>query len=123
MGHPDQVVPPGLSAVDRLPPDPPEQSPLQDVLATFRGKRAGLNIFAAATAFAAFGAAASCAWMAFNVMAIRETILWSAGGLLAMLSLAMLKMYFWIEINKNITLRELRRLEIQLARLETREKN
>ena len=38
-----------------------------------------------------------------------------------MLAVAMLKMYFWMEMNKNVTLREVKRLELQIARLVSRE--
>ena len=45
------------------------------------------------------------------------SLLWSAGALLTMLAVAMLKMYFWMEMNRNATLREVKRLELQVARL------
>jgi hypothetical protein len=38
-----------------------------------------------------------------------------------MLGVAMLKMYFWMEMNKNMLLREVKRLELQVARLASRE--
>jgi hypothetical protein len=38
-----------------------------------------------------------------------------------MVGVAMLKMYFWMEMNKNVTLREMKRLELQVARLASRE--
>ena len=31
--------------------------------------------------------------------------------------MAMLKMYFWMKMNKNVVLREMKRLELQIARL------
>jgi hypothetical protein len=33
----------------------------------------------------------------------------------------MLKMYFWMEMNKNVVLREIKRLELQVARLASRD--
>jgi hypothetical protein len=36
-----------------------------------------------------------------------------------MLSVAMLKMYFFMEMNKNQVLREVKRLELQVARMAT----
>jgi hypothetical protein len=47
-------------------------------------------------------------------------MLWSAGALWAALAVAMLKMYFWMEMNKNVMLREMKRLELQVARLAAR---
>ena len=69
-----------------------------------------------------FAVAVCCAWNALNADAARETLLWSAGGIVAMVAVAMLKMYFWMEMNKNVTLRELKRLELQVARLASRER-
>jgi uncharacterized membrane protein YciS (DUF1049 family) len=91
-------------------------------LGTFSGKWGAMNILAAIFTFVIFGLFVYCAWNAFNVSDLRDTILWSAGGLLAMLAVAMLKMYFWMEMNKNVTLREIKRLELQVARLAVRER-
>jgi len=48
---------------------------------------------------------------------VRETVIWTAGALWAAIAVAMLKMYFWMEMNKNVVLREVKRLELQIARL------
>jgi hypothetical protein len=48
-------------------------------------------------------------------------VLWSVGAVITMLGVAMLKMYFWMEVNKNIVLREVKRLELQVARLSMRD--
>lgn len=98
-----------------------EQSPFHEALGTFSGKWGLMNIFAAVLTFGVFAIAVSCAWNAINAEAARETVLWSAGGIVAMVGVAMLKMYFWMEMNKNVTLREVKRLELQVARLASRE--
>lgn len=98
-----------------------DQSPFHEALGTFSGKWGAMNVFAAIVTFAMFGAALYCAASAFEAAAVRETVLWSAGALLAMIALAMLKMYFWMEMNKNVTLREIKRLELQVARLAARD--
>lgn len=93
------------------------QSPLNEAIGAFSGKWGALNVFAAIITFAMFGAFVYCAWNAFTVAGLRETVLWSAGAVITMLAVAMLKMYFWMELNKNVTLREIKRLELQVARL------
>lgn len=98
-----------------------DQSPFHEAMDTFTGKWGAMNVFAALVTFAMFGAGVYCAWTALNAIDVRETVLWSAGALFAMLAVAMLKMYFWMEINKNVTLREVKRLELQVARLASRE--
>jgi uncharacterized membrane protein len=96
-------------------------TPVGEVLDTFRGRWALMNGFAALITFALFGAFVYCAWHMFGATDARETVLWSVGAIIAMLGVAMLKMYFWMEINKNAVLREVKRLELQVARLASRE--
>jgi hypothetical protein len=57
----------------------------------------------------------------FSAGDVREVVLWSVGAVITMLGVAMLKMYFWMEVNKNIVLREVKRLELQVARLSMRD--
>jgi hypothetical protein len=118
MSKLDQAIREALSAEDAaFLAKFEEQSPVGEVLGTFSGKWGAMNVFAALVTFAMFGAFVYCAWNAFNAVDVRETVLWSAGGVITMLAVAMLKMYFWMEMNKNVTLREVKRVELQVARL------
>jgi hypothetical protein len=47
---------------------------------------------------------------------VREMILWFAGFVFAMLTVAMIKIWFWMRMNHLALLRELKRLELRLAR-------
>jgi hypothetical protein len=98
-----------------------DQTPIGEMLDTFKGRWALLNAFAAVLTFAMFGAFVYCAWNMFNAADVRTTVLWSVGAVLTMLAVAMLKMYFWMEMNKNVVLREVKRLELQVARLASRD--
>ncbi len=93
-----------------------QEGKFSEAMGTFRGPSGTLNVLAAIVTFAMFGGFLYCAWNAFQAEALRETVLWSAGAVIAMLAVAMLKMYFWMEINRNATLREVKRLELQVAR-------
>lgn len=99
-----------------------EQPITTQIFGTFGGVNGGMHIFAALITFAMFGAAVYCAWHMFNVSDLRDTVLWSVGAIVATLAVAMLKMYFWMEMNKNVVLREVKRLELQVARLAARER-
>jgi uncharacterized membrane protein YciS (DUF1049 family) len=96
-------------------------TPANEVLDTFRGRWALMNVFAAILTFAMFGAAVYCFWQMLAATDTRDVVVWSAGVIVTMLAVAMLKMYFWMELNKNVVLREVKRLELQVARLATRE--
>jgi len=94
-----------------------KETPIDDIFSTFQGRYGALNVFAAIVTFALFGAVIYCAWNAFNAADVRSTLLWGFGASFAMLGVAMLKMYFWMEMHKNQILREVKRLELQVARL------
>lgn len=96
-------------------------TPVGEVLDTFRGRWGAMNVFAAIITFGVFGVFVYCAWNAFSANDVRETVIWSAGALWAAIAVAMLKMYFWMEMNKNVVLREMKRLELQVARLAARD--
>jgi hypothetical protein len=98
-----------------------EQSPFREAMGTFSGKWGTMNVFAALVTFAMFGLFVYCAWNAVTAVDARATVIWSAGALWAALAIAMLKMYFWMEMNKNVVLREVKRLELQVARLVARD--
>lgn len=98
-----------------------QESPIQEALGTFSGKWGTLNVFAAVITFAMFGAFVYCAWQMFEARDARMTTIWAVGAIWTAIAVAMLKMYFWMEMNKNAILREVKRLELQVARFATRE--
>jgi hypothetical protein len=57
----------------------------------------------------------------FGATETREMIAWSTGFLAALLMVAMLKLWFWLQMEKYVILREMKRLELQVARLAERE--
>ncbi len=56
-----------------------------------------------------------CLVQLFNTEQLKELILWTAAGFLCMLFMAMMKLYIWMQMDKNDVLRELKRLELQVA--------
>lgn len=118
MTNLDQAIRQALSAEDKAFLDKlDKETPIDDVFGAFQGRYGALNVFAALITFALFGVFIYCAWSAFGAAQMRETMLWGFGASLAMLGVAMLKIYFWMEMHKNQVLRELKRLELQVARL------
>lgn len=97
------------------------ETPLNEALGTFRGRWGALNVFAAIITFALFGVLIYCVVNMLGAAEARDAVLWSVGAVVTMLGVAMLKMYFWMEMNKNVVLREVKRLELQVARLAARD--
>ena len=59
-------------------------------------------------------------WKMFNVEGIRELILWTAGALAALIALGFTKQWIFERMNFIALLRELKRLELRIARIEDR---
>jgi len=99
-----------------------DDGPVGEVFSTFKGSWGVMNVFAAIITFALFGVFIYCVSQMFAAGETRDVVLWSVGAIVAMLGVAMLKMYFWMEMNKNVVLREVKRLELQVARLAARDR-
>jgi len=97
-----------------------DEGPINEVFGTFKGSWGLMNMFAALLTFAAFGFFVYAMLQIASTQDVRMTVLWSAGAIVSALFVAMLKMYFWMEMNKNVVLREVKRLELQVARLASR---
>ena len=123
MTNLDQAIRQALSAEDaEFLARFEKEAPLHEqVLGTFTGSWGALNIFGVLLTFAMFGAFVFCVWNLFETSDLRDTVLWSVGVLVTALAVAMLKIWFWMEMQKNQVLREVKRLELQVARLAMRE--
>ena len=56
-----------------------------------------------------------CLIQFFNVESTNELIKWGAGGFLSLLSVTMLKLFIWMQMDKNDILLALKKLELQLV--------
>jgi hypothetical protein len=92
----------------------------QQVLETFRGRLRWLHLLGWIAGFAFFAIACICAWRFVNAPELRSMLLWGAAASLAVMALVLVKIWFWMELNKNAILREIKRLELQTARLAAR---
>jgi hypothetical protein len=123
MSNLDQAIRQALSAEDaEFLARFDKEAPLHEqMLGTFSGPFGLLNIFAAVLTFSILGAFCYSVWQFFQISEVRDLIFWSGAALLSALAVAMLKIWFWMEVQKNQVLREVKRLELQVARLATRE--
>ena len=53
----------------------------------------------------------------FDTTETNELIKWTAGGMISLLAVSMLKMFAWLQMDKNALLREIKRLELQVSSL------
>ncbi len=51
----------------------------------------------------------------FDAETTKDMIIWSSAGFLSMIFMAMLKLYVWMQMDKNDILREMKRIELQIS--------
>lgn len=59
----------------------------------------------------------------FRAEELRDLLMWAAASAFLLSGVSMMKVWFWMELNKNAITREIKRLELQIARLAGRIKD
>jgi uncharacterized protein DUF6768 len=119
MNELDQAIRQSLSAedaalLDRLGTD---QALHQQVLATFQGRLRWFNVAGWIAGVVLFGVGCVLAWRFVQAEEPREMLRWGAGSAFAFAGIALVKIWFWLELQKNEIVREVKRLELQVASL------
>ena len=97
-----------------------EQNLFQMMGGLFQGKLKWIIIYMNIIMVAIFGLFVYCAIQFFNTDVTNELIKWAVFGSFCMIALGMLKLFMWMQIDKNVILRELKRLELQVSSLATK---
>lgn len=53
----------------------------------------------------------------FRAEDVHDTVMWAAASAFFLSGVTMMKVWYWMELNKNAVTREIKRLELQIARL------
>jgi hypothetical protein len=119
MNDLDQAIRQSLSAedaalLDRLGAD---QALHRQVLSTFEGRLRWFNVAGWIAGLALFGVACVLAWRFVQAEELRDMLRWGAASALAFAGIALIKVWFWLELQKNAIVREVKRLEVQVASL------
>ncbi len=59
----------------------------------------------------------------FRAEEMRDMMMWAAASAFLLSGVSMMKVWYWMELNKNSVTREIKRLELQIARLAGRLKS
>ena len=94
-----------------------EQSLHQMVMETFRGRKRWIVLMAISVGIMFMGLAVLCAVQFFGAETTKQMIAWSIGFVFAFSAVTAMKVWYWMELNKNAIKREIKRLELQIARL------
>jgi len=89
----------------------------------YKGKMGWLAVIMNIAHLAVFGLFIFCTIRFLNTEETNMLIKWASGGFLCMIAMGMLKLFVWMQMDKNDTLRELKRLELQVAALSHKSDN
>ena len=92
-----------------------EQSVLAMIFGLFKGKNKWLLVMMNIMTVIFFGLFIYCLIQFFKVEATKELLKWGFGSIIFMLGVSMLKIFAWMQMDKNALLRELKRLELQVS--------
>ena len=90
---------------------------------TMRGRHRWLNLLGAIFTLAFMALAIVCAVKFFAADDVRDLLMWAAGFVVFFTSVALMKIWYWLEMQRNSLTREIKRLELQIARLAGKLKN
>jgi len=83
----------------------------------FKGKMGWLAILMNVVHLVIFGVLIYCIFQFFGTNETNQLIKWASAGFLCIIVMGMLKLYIWMQMDKNDILREMKRLELQVATL------
>lgn len=97
-----------------------EQNLFEMLTGLFRGKNAWLLIVSNIMTIIFFGCFVYCFYQFFQVESTEKLIMWGIGSLMLWFNLTVLKLYAWMQMDKNAILREMKRLELQVMSLSSK---
>ena len=94
-----------------------DQSMMEMVLDIFRGTQRWLTFLAIFWGLVFMAGSVFGIIQLFKTQEPREHILWALGVVFCVAGVSMMKIWFWMQMNRNSILREIKRVELQVARL------
>ena len=94
-----------------------DQSMMEMVFDVFRGTQKWLTFLAIFWGLAFMAGSVFGIIQLFKAQETHEHILWGLGVMFCFSAVAMMKIWFWMQMNRNSILREIKRVELQVARL------
>ena len=94
-----------------------DQALHRQVLDAFEGRLRWFNAAGWIAGAVLFAVACVCGWRFWVAQDFEDMLRWGALSALAFAGLALIKVWFWLELEKNAIVREVKRLELQVASL------
>lgn len=100
-----------------------EPSMYEMAMETFRGRNRWMMVLCAVFTLVCIVLGVLAAIRFFEAQTTRDMMMWGGACLICMGAFAMMKIWGWMEISKNFVTREIKRVELQIARLASRIKD
>ena len=97
-----------------------EQNIFGMLLGLFKGKNAWILVATNVMILVFFGLFIYCCIQFFDTASTPELLKYGFGSIMFLLSIAMLKIFAWMQMDKNAILREMKRLELQVMSLSSK---
>jgi hypothetical protein len=97
-----------------------EQNVFEMVGGLFQGKNKWIMYLMNIMTLIFFGLFVYCTIQFFDTDVTNEMIKWGVGGLVFLFGVSMLKVFAWLQMDKNAIIREVKRLELQVSSLSGR---
>ena len=104
-----------------------EQNVFEQALSVYQGKFRTIAVLASLAMFAMFGGAVFAGWKFVQVSSgmqasasIGEALAWGGLTWFFMMAVGFMKVWFWMRMESNRVLREIKRVELQVARLQSK---
>ena len=94
-----------------------DQNVFEMFVGLFKGKNAWILVVMNVMIFVFLGLLIYCCIQFFKVTSTHDLVKWGFASMTALLALSMLKIYAWMQMDKNAILREMKRLELQVMSL------
>lgn len=94
-----------------------EQNPFEMLEGLFHGRNRWIMIIINMILFIGFGLFVYCLIKFLNAEGTYDLILWGAAGFASFAIVGFLKLFTWMQMDKNAILREIKRLELQVSSL------
>ena len=92
-----------------------EQNVFEMLMGLYKGKNRWLSVYIMTVILIAAGLLIYCSIRFFEVEEMREMMIYGAAAFFCLIMVAMLKFWFWMQINNNAIIRELKRVELQMT--------
>jgi uncharacterized membrane protein YciS (DUF1049 family) len=97
-----------------------EPSLFDQVAQTFRGSNRALVFLSVGIGIVFMATSVTCAIQFFLADTTKAMIAWALGLVFSLMAIAIMKVWYWMELSKNALAREIKRLELEIAALATR---